>query len=412
MTESAKDDPLRLTIPSDCHRLGLAFSGGGDSVALFHLLIEQQIHFTALHFNHGIVGENGGEAESFVRTLCAHYHIPLEVGHGTVKPETGLSLEMAAREARYTFFAKQPIDALLLAHHADDLAEHILLRFARGCGSAGLSALRPDNTVKGIRLLRPLLQTARQDLPNHPHIEDSSNTDTSIQRNAIRALLVDLPDVRRGLAHSAELLREEDDLLEQLTDAHDQRHADGSLEIPPTLHPAIQRRLLLRFLGDDATFDRIERLRLAPDCTEMLSPRRTIIKQGQHYTLKERHEAVIPEPLTITQPGHYQWGDYTFIVTETQGFIIPTSNEATLFAEPFTIRGRTIGERFHPFGLQGSRKLQDIYVDIKIPCEHRSTYPLIIQRNVPAWIPKYRTASHIRITPEQHTWRITIHPCE
>ncbi len=392
---------------------GLALSGGNDSTALFHALVDLQIHFVAIHFNHGVIGELGDADEAFVRALCAAHAVPLHCGHGCVAPSPGTSLEMAARAARYAFFQEvyhsQSLDGLLMAHHGDDVAEHLLLRLARGGGCQSLASIKPDNTLHGMRVIRPWLTLARSQIPTYSHCEDISNRDTSIPRNHIRSLLTELPSLRQGLTQSAAILRDEDDYLAAATRALYQPQVTGStttLLISATTHCAIQRRLLVALLGDHATAARIARLLTDPTASESLTPTLTIRRQGECYELIKHACDEQPQAQLITQPGLYQWGEWAIDVTAATGFAKEGPDTCYLPQEPIEVRSRYAGERFQPRGLHGSRKLQDIMVDLKIPQAARASYPIFTQSASPVWLPAYRIAQTIDLAQDSPSWRI------
>ncbi|UOM36329.1 tRNA lysidine(34) synthetase TilS [Acuticoccus sp. I52.16.1] len=187
--------------------LGVAVSGGGDSVALAVLLCRArpQRDITLLTVNHGLRPEAADECR-FVAALGATLGRRVEVLTAD-GPPVG-SLQAWAREARYTALAEAAatlgLAAVATAHTADDQAETMLLRLARGSGLKGLAAMRPDTTHHGLRILRPLLGTRRETLRvflrerGIAWREDPSNDDTRFDRIAMRALAPELE--RAGLS--------------------------------------------------------------------------------------------------------------------------------------------------------------------------------------------------------------------
>ena len=185
----------------------VAISGGADSVALLDVLHEAGYDCIAAHCNFHLRGEESNRDEAFVRTLCAKMNVPLE----TASFETlsyarahNVSVEMAARELRYTWFEqmaqKHHCQAIAVAHHQNDQAETLLLNLRRGTGLRGLTGMRPISAnayaPEGVPVVRPLLCTTRDYIEHYlrdkRHLEwvtDSTNADTSITRNAIREQL-------------------------------------------------------------------------------------------------------------------------------------------------------------------------------------------------------------------------------
>ena len=185
----------RSILPSG--RIGLAVSGGSDSVALAFLLTKGgkkknvAKRFVILHVDHGLRKESKEEYR-FVRTLAKRLGIPFKGTHAKVVKHTGESLEMAARRVRLAFFAKcvkeLKLDAIATGHHMDDVAETFLMKLRR----ASLCGIRETSAVGAIRFVRPLLGCRDAELKDYLRKygeewrEDVSNDDTSIERNRVR----------------------------------------------------------------------------------------------------------------------------------------------------------------------------------------------------------------------------------
>lgn len=189
----------RSILPSG--RIGLAVSGGSDSVALAFLLTKggkkknAAKRFVILHVDHGLRKESKEEYK-FVKNLAARLGIPFKGRHAKVIREKGESLEMAARRVRLAFFEQQTrllgLDAIATGHHMDDVAETFLMRIKRASGAEGLSGIKEKSQVGDIRFVRPLLGCRDKELKDYlvrfgeEWREDASNDDTSIERNKIR----------------------------------------------------------------------------------------------------------------------------------------------------------------------------------------------------------------------------------
>ena len=185
----------RSILPSG--RIGLAVSGGSDSVALAFLLTKggkkknAAKRFVILHVDHGLRKESKEEYR-FVRALAKRLGVPFKGTHAKVAKRTGESLEMAARRVRLAFFAKcmkeLKLDAIATGHHMDDVAETFLMKLRR----ASLCGIREKSEVGVIRFVRPLLGCRDEELKDYLRKygeewrEDVSNDDTSIERNRVR----------------------------------------------------------------------------------------------------------------------------------------------------------------------------------------------------------------------------------
>ena len=182
-------------------RIGLAVSGGSDSVALAFLLTKGGTkknaakRFVVLHVDHGLRPESKEEYR-FVRALAKRLGLPFKGTHAKVVRAKGESLEMAARRVRLAFFARQMrlcrLDAIATGHHMDDVAETFLMRIRRASGPEGLAGIKETSAVGDIRFVRPLLGCRDAELRAYLRKygeewrEDASNDDVSIERNRVR----------------------------------------------------------------------------------------------------------------------------------------------------------------------------------------------------------------------------------
>lgn len=233
---------LELLKPGD--RVGVAVSGGADSVALLRLLLELRaeigIVLSVVHFNHLLRRMESDQDEVFVAQLAREHKLELHATSADVQGEAatrGLSVEAAARELRYEFFQQlvwpegedhSRLDRIATGHTLDDQAETVLMRILRGTGMRGLAGIYPtvdmeeDDEIVGA-VLRPLLEVRRHDLEQflgdigQSWREDSSNRDQKFTRNRVRHVLLPLlqrefnPSVATGLSELAEIARGEED---------------------------------------------------------------------------------------------------------------------------------------------------------------------------------------------------------
>jgi len=208
-------------------RLGLAVSGGADSLALM-LLAEATLpgRFEVATVDHGLRTASVAETEQ-VATLCAERGIPCTILRVTVPPG---NLQAGARMARYAalgrWAAGRSLGAIATAHHADDQAETLLMRLGRGSGVAGLAGVRGRGTIDGspIPLLRPLLGWRRSELSQVvgaaglDAVADPSNGDERFERVRVRRALEQLPGLdTAAIARSASHLADADAALEWAT---------------------------------------------------------------------------------------------------------------------------------------------------------------------------------------------------
>ena len=228
--------------PND--KILVAVSGGADSVALLYAFFELKESYSlslfVCHINHNLRGTDSQEDAGFVNTLCSDLGLPLFSYSANVRSEAeGLSLEEAGRRVRYRYFceAAQEVGATKIAtgHNQNDNAETLVLRLCRGTGLRGLGGIPPTRKIKGkteekindLILIRPLIETDRTAIETYLkdrgviYRTDASNFDKTFFRNRIRHDIIPLlaqlnPKVVNLLAKSAELLREDEEFIENM----------------------------------------------------------------------------------------------------------------------------------------------------------------------------------------------------
>jgi tRNA(Ile)-lysidine synthase len=259
------------TLPGRRRKLIVAVSGGADSVALLHLLIDAGYrNLVVAHFNHRLRGKASDGDASFVEKLTSKLDLPFESGQGDVRnlaASLKCSIETAARQARYAFLAatarKHRTRSVLLAHHADDQVETCLFNFLRGSGIAGLSGMksRSTRTVDGVtlELLRPLLGITKKELLGYlkerkiRFREDATNAVAEASRNKLRLKVLPLieellgPSFKGSIMRNARLLAGEEELLSSLA-LPIALQEKLSVKVLRDLHPALRRRVLHAWL--------------------------------------------------------------------------------------------------------------------------------------------------------------------
>ena len=250
-------------------RVGVAVSGGADSVFLLHALHELaprwNLHLGIVHIDHGIRGQASKDDAAFVRALAAQFGLPFHLREAQLSTIDD-NLEQAARRVRHAFYAELigsgRLDRIATGHTLSDQAETVLYRILRGSGLAGLSGILP---VTNQGLVRPLLEIDRSDIEawlRERQIlwrEDATNRDLSYARNRLRhEVLPQLrkdfnPNLDRALAHMAILARDEEMYWDE-TIGRDLPLAGehGSVTILPTSalrqSPALSRRIVRRLI--------------------------------------------------------------------------------------------------------------------------------------------------------------------
>ena len=260
---------LAQTLPAG-GRVGIALSGGRDSIVLLDaahaVATARRCDIVGLHVHHGL-SHNADAWAGFCRAACEERRLPFATRYVQVPRAPRASLEAAARAARYAALAEladeQRVDALLVAHHADDQAETLLLQLLRGAGPPGLAAMPPARSDGGKTWLRPFLALPRARLEAYAavhalrYVDDESNADARHRRNALRERVVPaLRSIAPGypvtLARAARHQAEAAALLDDLARL-DAQHAlvDATLDRAAlqALEPPRARNLLRWFLA-------------------------------------------------------------------------------------------------------------------------------------------------------------------
>jgi tRNA(Ile)-lysidine synthase len=287
---------LLRSFPPDARYL-IAVSGGRDSVALLHWLGRLGYErLVVCHLNHRLRGRSSDADARFVKKLVERYNqglagrIQFELASANVRAiakKQKISIETAAREARYAFFAetarRRNCTTIFVAHHADDLVETFLMNLFRGAGSAGLAAMRETSTRRidsvDLTIVRPLLSVWRKEIDDYVREhrlrfrEDATNKNLTPLRNRIRHRIVPYLEkmigrnIRQNIWRTAMIAAEEEKwITNELQDSTD---ADLSVVKLRALPVALQRRLLLKWLRaqniSDVGFEAIERVRSLAD---------------------------------------------------------------------------------------------------------------------------------------------------
>lgn len=267
-------------------RLGIALSGGPDSVAL--LLLAQAAfpgRVEAATVDHGLRPESAAEA-AFAARLCGELGVP----HAILAADEAIAgnVQSAARALRYRLLAgwarAEGIAALLTAHHQDDQAETLLMRLQRGAGLSGVSGVRAATRIAGVAVARPLLGWPRAKLAaivaeaGIEPVQDPSNTDEQYDRARLRRLIAEAGWIDAvALARSAAALAEADQAIEWALErliGDRLRDEPGGLAFDPAGIPAeLRRRALLHILarlvpGDPPRGEAVQRLLAALDAGE------------------------------------------------------------------------------------------------------------------------------------------------
>jgi tRNA(Ile)-lysidine synthase len=397
-------------------RVVCAVSGGPDSTAMTRALLST-IRETGIagiiiaHFDHRMRPESAADAER-VREFAAVLGLPFFVGSAEVRAlqkTFRLSPEDAARLARRDFLlrvkARTKADAIAVGHHMTDRAETFLMHLMRGAGTRGLGAMRWQDKA---RFVRPLLWATKREVVEYldrigqTYLEDITNKDITYTRNFIRhevfpVIENNFPGAIRKMAEAAEVFAREDEVLEKLA-----RTAVGENisefvsgvtvddKFRDSLTPAVaarvvqlayervsmgRRTLEYKHIERVLTLEENSTVNLPGDCSAYRRGGGTVFRRAPGPTVED-WVTVVSVPGEAAVPGvGYKVTASVKDISSSPDYAATLDSEAV--GGRITVRARKPGDRIQPAGLGCRKKLQDIFVDAKIPREVRGLYPVI-----------------------------------
>ncbi len=411
-------------------RIGVAVSGGTDSVCLLHVLHELAprwgLSLAVLHLNHMLRGEASDKDEQFVRELAGSLELPFlgeRIDIAALALAAGANLEEAARDARRDFFAREiqsgRVARVALAHTRNDQAETVLFRFLRGAYLTGLGGMRPV-TQEGF--VRPFLDLDRSDIERYmtergiAWREDASNTDLRFSRNRIRQDLLPAltaawnPALPSLLANHALLAQEDDSYWERQVDCLAPQlftEARQSVVAPVSaiaaLHPALQRRVLRRAIqlvrGDLHRIDfshigrAMELIQRPEGHARVQVPGVDIMRSFSWVRFAklatggvERHyEVTVEVPADVFLP----WAGSTVSLelADIGGEGLQSAHDTLRLdvASALVLRNWRPGDAYHPIFRPHGDKIKTLFHEARIPLWERRHWPVLTAGGTIVW---------------------------
>jgi tRNA(Ile)-lysidine synthase len=424
----------------------VGLSGGPDSVALFHILyhlrLKYKISLIASHLNHGLRDKESEKDALFVKELTENLKIPLiikKVDVQNVKEKRRLSLEEAGRILRYEFFKKifkeNKMDKIALGHQADDQAETFLINLLRGSGSRGLGGIYPKRDI----YIRPLIEVKRNEIieylkaRNLSYRIDSSNADLRFLRNKIRHKLIPFlekeynPRIKHLLIQSGEILRYEDEFLDELTEKNFKGMVDGNVangelifdikklnKLQKALKYRVFRRAIHEITGTlrRINFKHLEKIEYL--CADFPSNKSLSLPFG--FTVLKSYDKLIFSKFKKTWPFYYILDSILerlnlneinktikFEIKDIKEIKNIKENPSIAFIDfskitlPFIIRNFGYGDLFQPLGMKGKKKLKDFFIDKKVPLKKRAEIPLVLSENQIIWVGGMMISDRVKV---------------
>ena len=443
----------RFILQHDMIRSGEAivvgFSGGVDSLALLVALYELrhpldcQLHIA--HLNHQLRGDSTSDAE-LVKQYANLLKLPFtikKIDIPALMKQRKQSIEALARKERYEFFesVSKKIGAtkVALGHQRNDQAETVLMNLLRGAALTGLRGILP---IRDGKFIRPLLDFSRTEIEEFvaeqglQPCEDSTNWDRNFLRNRIRLDLLPLlkrdynRNIQNTLAQNAELLRAESDYLEDIA----RKALDACLAEPATHdvvilnrlmflrhHPALRRRILRLAIGQiqgdmkELAFNHSE---FMLQLSEGKSPNRQLNLPNNLEFLRAYNQLIIQRPTskigefeyTVAVPGDNNFPALNAVMVATiveapsrkTSYVLDGKFQAVFDVDqiqmPLKIRSRRAGDRFQPFGMKGTKKVKDFFIDAKVPQRMRQSIPILVTGDEILWVVGHRTSEKCKVS--------------
>jgi tRNA(Ile)-lysidine synthase len=444
--QRAESEIQKRSLFSRGQKILVAVSGGADSLVLLYVLNslaqKNRWQISVAHFNHQLRGRASDADEKLVRQTAKKLSLSFYAGHADVKKfaaHSKVSVEMAARKLRHEFFAcaaqEQKISTIALAHHADDQVELFFLRLLRGVGGAGLAGMKwrsPSPADSKVTLVRPLLGFSKTEILEFARAnkikfrEDATNFSSDFLRNRIRNELLPLlrekyqPGLTKTVLRLMDIVGEESEFAGVASSLWlDSVRPQAERYTFTDLHVAVQRKVLQSQLvasGVAADFDLIEQLRQSPETFVSVSSDLSVARDAggkiQTSNLKEYlGEKFNVDELKLnlsSRVGCVEFGNATFSwALEKYGGSRGRSPHQTEFFDVDKVGGEIIlrhwraGDRFQPIGLRSAAKLQDLFVNAKIPLARRRNLVLAATAGGEIfWVEGLRISEKFKLTPE------------
>lgn len=416
MLEKVRSTLIKNGVDIHSTPLLVALSGGADSVSLLLALKEIGVkNLSAAHVNHGIRGGEADRDESFCRELCARENVPFfstRINVPEIAKEKKLSLETAARNARYEFLtatAEKLSAVTLTAHTANDNLETLLFYLGRGTslkGMGGIEERRKLSKKSELELLRPLLCVTRNEIEeylkerNQTYCTDATNFDVDITRNALRhnvckSFLEIFPDGLSSVTRLTQLLREDGDFIGKETERVIEEYREKGISVFDDLHVSLFSRAV-KAICEEICEKSLEKVHVDA-VMKMIKDRRgecdlpnsvTVLIENNYISVKGEKKEYESIPFKI---GEYPlWEDWFALVTEeyTQIYLgvnktitYKAENCDILQGQKAVFRTRRAGDEVFLPKRRVTKTLKKLFNEEKTDRKKRDTLPVLAVEN-------------------------------
>lgn len=437
---------------SENDNIVVGVSGGPDSMALLYVLLEIKslinfdIHIA--HVNHGVRGADAKSDQLFVEKIARELNLPYHTKNVNMieyGKEKGISSEEAGRELRYGFFREILVSVgggkIAVAHNMNDQAETLIMRFLRGTGIDGLKGM--DFKTKDI--IRPILGIDRREIEayiennNIETVLDKTNLEPIYSRNKVRLELMPYieenfnPNIVNTLWRMSRISSMDSRFLEEYSEGrynnivkNQNKHSiilDGErlIKEDKSIQQRIIRSSILKINDSlqgitEAQVSSVVNLFLTSDTGKEVHLSNGIVAKTSYGDLIIE-KGVIKETgkyfYELKFPGLNIFEDigYSFtieVLPKEKDFIMDKEKNIKYFdfdmvKGSLAVRNRLVGDKLIPFGMRGTKKLKDYFIDEKVPKELRDKIPLIVDGESILWVVGYRTNDLYKVTKKTKT---------
>lgn len=406
------------------NRVLVALSGGTDSVALLRVLLQLGYCCEAAHCNFHLRGAESDRDELFVRRLCDSLQVKLHVTHFATEDyarEHGLSIEMAARELRYSWFEEvrksSQTDVIAVAHHLDDSVETFLLNLSRGTGINGLKGI----PVKNGFIVRPLLEVSRDEIMDYlkflhqDYVTDSTNLENVYMRNKIRLDIVPLfrlinPSFCESVSETSKRLTEVAAVYQQAMDESLRRVCVSKYtvsidQLKKEISPScVLHEWLSPFGFNSSQIQDILRSLDGESGRMFYAKEWQLLRDRKELLLRKNDEAVSTPELVMERIS--KGPDYRVIRSREVACV-----DADKITLPLQLRKWRSGDVFIPFGMKGSKKVRDYLRDRKRSLYEKEEQLVVVSGEEIVWLVNERIDQRFCVTDDtKEVIQLTIQP--
>ncbi|MCP4458593.1 MAG: tRNA lysidine(34) synthetase TilS [Cytophagales bacterium] len=404
----------------------VAVSGGVDSIVLVHLLKELAHDVAVAHTNFQLRGEASDKDEQFVKDWCESNGVVCHarrVNTAGVADQQGISIQMAARELRYSWFEElleeHNYQKIATAHHLNDSLETVLLNLTKGTGIRGLAGIPAVNE----RLIRPLIEITKEEILAYAKErdlkwrEDTSNADSKYQRNFIRNEVVPLlrninPSLLETFKSTSDRICGANELIQEMVNTirNENFNTEGEERLNMLWFDGSAGHLvilseLLRPFG--VSYSLACEIGEGHESGKVFLTTSHTILYDRDQLIFTKNENLVSEPLEITKPEEtFVWGNWKITVNmvNPEDAVFGDEQVAHFDASkaiiPITVRFWQEGDWFIPLGMTGKKMVSDFMIDNKIPLTFKSKIPIFDSGSKIMWIGGYRVDDRYKVGEE------------